>query len=158
MSRHRKQKRDAGNQGQLAEKRHRLLDANLPHVHRLIREAKAAGDPDPVVVVAELGDFQGRQCAIALLRGRMGLPPDEANRRVDKAIRRSPSPDRVPAFVFTLTPAEAEWMLPHTSPTAARSVPRALNGLRPGQYLVVCVAGKGNTYMGIELPPAPEAN
>lgn len=129
------------------EERHHFLDHMRGRLKDVIAESVVA---DPVGVVVDLLDFQGRQVALFV-----GLTEDE----IDEHIRGAGS--QVPAFVTTLSFDVALNVMPNTSPTAVEHLLKIkevsdANGGVP----VIAIMGGGNTYAVVDRPTTtlPDGN
>jgi hypothetical protein len=118
-----------------------MLGENMGRVLDALRAAEDTV-PDPVAILADVTDFQGRQVALCLHMS-TGVSADAANAQVDADIARI-GPDQAPTFLAVISLHDARRMMPNTSPTALESIDNALKLRRPGQHLVITVADGGN--------------
>lgn len=109
----------------------------------LALQMRVSGITDPVGVVADLRDFHGRQFALAV-----GMNEDV----IDQRIERFRVEQMIPTVTAVITWKDAETIMPHTSPTASKTLAaaKALCNAN-GHKLVIAIMSKGNRYELVDL-------
>lgn len=120
-----------------------FLERNRAELSQLMRESDLA---EPVGVVADVRTFHGRQFALA-----MGMTEDV----IDRDAARFLDNHLIPTISAVITWKAAEAMMPHTSPTASRTLAAAKSVCKAHRAsLMIAISGEGNCYEVVTLPPA----
>ena len=124
-----------------AHERHRFLETNT---ERLVDSIKRSGIADPVGVVADLRDFQGRQLALW-----SGI--SEAN--IDAEVQDARTQGQVATLGLVISWKDALEIMPNTSPTASQHLKKSRKMCRRSNgTLLIAIMGGGNSYAIVNIP------
>jgi hypothetical protein len=106
---------------------------------RLLELMDQSGVADPVGIVADLRDHHAQQLALA-----MGW--DDG--RIERELAEYKVKKQIPTFTVVVPFADAEKIMPFTSPTATESLTKAkaVIDAGPGRKLIIGIMAKGNSY------------
>jgi len=122
-------------------RRYSMINYNMNAIMGLMRDS---GFADPVGLLVDPTDEYGRDIAQAIFE----LTYGEGSK--DKFVDQCQNIDRIPTLMTVLGFEQAKELLAITSPTATKNLatPR-----QPNVRFVVAIAGGGNSYVGVHLPP-----
>ena len=140
-----------------ADKRDRrhLLAENL---EQLIDGMKQSGIVDPVGIVVDATDRMGSILYRAALL-KSGMTDEEAARKLDETTARMAEQNQFPTGTLVVSWAQAEHLLPLTSPSAKKNLREMKAQYQIGKssrYLVVAIGNGGNTYGVADIPEMPD--
>lgn len=134
--------------------RRHLLSENLDNI---IEAMKQSGIPDPVGIVVDATDEYGGALCLSALR-KSGLTKKEAALYQKTMIAEMAERNQFPTATFVVSWAEANQLLPLTSPTAKKNLIELQTEYSLGtssKYLVVAIGNGGNTYSISDIPEMP---
>jgi hypothetical protein len=128
------------------QRRRELLEDNRGLIDDILAKSKEVPVKAPYVIVADLTGQHGEQFARYFWRKR-GVPEDRLDERFAEECRRwSKGGLATPCMTVVMEHAEAQHILPLTSPTGAANAARIIAECPPGMVPVTVIGTEGNTY------------